>query len=252
VNLRTSINRFPAETEKILTNIEIGSYNLEADANAFARGFPALDFLLYGSAPSAAETVDFLGTPKARAYLASVIKMIKEKVDITHEGWTEGDFRTAFVQNTGTGVGSSLSLIINALSEYYELIQREKIGIPAGLFDASDARPEAAEGFYSGLSTALAQEALRASERLYSGAANVGLDDYLQNINARKNGEPLDEIISTQYQTAIQTLEQVNGTIPEAIVNEAANLEKAYAEIVEQVVFIKSDMPSVLCVEITY
>jgi len=252
VFLRSSVNSFPAEIEQILTNIEEGNADLDAGFNAFARGFPALDFLLYGVAPSETEILDFLNTPNARKYLSDVISDIKTRVDATYVGWTDGDYQSAFIQNTGTAAGTSLSLIINALNEHYEMIRREKIGIPSGLASFGFAEPEAAEGFYSGLSTALALEALRASENLYSGAANVGLDDYLQTINAKKDGEALDEIITQQFQTAIQAFEKVDSTIPEAANDDAEDLENAYVEIVKQVVNIKTDMPSVLCVEITY
>jgi len=249
VFLRTSLNSFPAETEQILSNIEEGHSDLESNTNTFARGFPALDFLLYGIATDEAAIVAFLNTPEARQYLNALIADIKTRVDATFVGWTDGDYRAAFIQNTGTATGTSLSLIINALSDHYELIRRDKIGIPSGLFNAGAAKPEAAEALYSGLSTALAVEAIRASENLYAGAANVGLDDYLRTINARKNGEPLDEIISQQFQTAIQALEKVEGSIPQAIINDTEDLENAYAEIVKQVVHIDLDMPAVLCVE---
>ena len=57
---------------------------------------------------------------------------IQERVNHTYNGWTNG-YDETFINNTGTAAGTSLSLIINGLNENYEMIKREKLGVPSGV-----------------------------------------------------------------------------------------------------------------------
>jgi hypothetical protein len=79
------------------------------------------------------------------------------------------------------------------------------------------------------------------------------LDDYLQAAGAEKDGRPLVEIINAQYQTAIQGLRALQpATLSQAIVNSNQAARAAYAHVLNQVVYLKTDLPSLLCVSITY
>ncbi len=258
VFLRMSVNNFPLDTLAVQANLQSGTYNFD-QPDAFDKGFPALDYLLYGTGLNdAAIVARFTGTDgsKYRDYLAAVVADIQERVNHTYNGWNSG-YRETFTGNTGTAAGTSLSLIINGFNQNYELIKREKLGVPSGVLTLGFANPDKVEAYYSGESLALAIRALEASEDLYlgrsaSGTNGAGLDDYLIAANALKGGVPLDQLIKDQFATAINTLKSVEAPLSETVQNDQQSVINAYNEVTKQLVNIKTDMPSVLCVSITY
>jgi predicted lipoprotein len=251
VFLRSSLNNYPTDPEQIELNVAAGEYDLDAGFNSFARGFPAFDYLLFGTADSPQEIAALIGQASYRQYAEDLLQDIRQRVDQTLTSW-KSSYRNDFVENTGTATGSSLSLMINALNEHYEFIKRDKIGVPLGVDNLGFAAPEKVEAFYSGASVALLKAATLATQELYLGRDGTGLDDFLQEINAQKGNESLDELIQSQFTKAVSAIDQLEGRLTELIENDPQTVETAYTEVVKQIVQIKTDMPSVLCVSITY
>lgn len=251
--LRNSLNNFPANTTAINEKIIGNDYNFD-DPEAFDKGFPALDYLLYGIAATPEDiiiqyTTDAAATDRIN-YLAAIVEDMKVRVDNTVEGW--GTYRNDFVNNTGTSAGTGLSLIINNLNQNYELIKRAKFGIPAGVLTLGFTNPTEVEAYYSGISVDLALAAVRASENLYLGASGQGLDDYLNATGIEKNGTSLDGLIQAQFKAAIEAIEVLPSPLSDTIENDRDIVVNAYNEVTKQVLLIKTDLPSALCVAITY
>ena len=192
VFLRNSLNNFPADTEQIDDNIASGSYDFD-QPDDYDKGFPALDYLLHGLAQNDAATIDQFSNASGepyRTYLTAIITDMLERVTHTRDAWING-YKQTFLENTGTAAGTSLSLIINGLNHNFELIKREKIGIPAGVLTSGFTNPDRVEAFYGGSSLALAVAALEASKSLFlgrnvTGNNGTGLDDYLSAANVKK------------------------------------------------------------------
>lgn len=260
VFLRNSLNNFPLNATQVDQNISSGTYSFD-NPEAFDKGFPALDYLLFGiGADDNAVVARYTTDPNAgnyRQYLEDVVTDIVDRVDQTLAGWTTGSYRETFVGNTGTAAGSSLSLIVNNLNEHYEIIKRDRVGIPSGAVTLGFTNPDKVEAFYSARSLALAREALETSRRFYEGdpftsPEGPGLDDYLEAVKAEKNGRPLNEVIREQYESGRLALAAVTAPLQEAVDTETDVVIKAYNELTRQVVNLKTDMPAVLCVAITY
>lgn len=261
VFLRNSVNNFPANTNQIQFNIENGTNNFN-QPDTYDQGFPALDYMLFGINGNDdineivkvyAENTD---KEKYLNYLEDLVTDMKNKVTLTNDTWVNA-YRDVFITKTGTAAGNSLSQIINGWNENYELIKRNKIGVPSGVLDLNFPLPEKVEAFYSGISTSLAVEALNASLNLYlgkgaNGVDGVGLDDFLNEINAEKDGRTLDAVIQDQFTSAINSVNALADPLSEAIEADEAPTVAAYAEISKQVINIKTDLPSVLCISITY
>lgn len=258
--LRSRFNNFPVNTAAAEAKIQSGDFSFN-NPDAYDQGFPALDYLLYGLAGSDEAILALLASteqPGYRNYILAVAEEMEQRGLTVWESWKAQGYREAFIGNAGTAAGTSLSLLINNLSEHYEFIKRDKIGIPSGVTTLGITFPEKVEAFYSGLSLSLAEEAIKAAEGLYlgrnlqSGADGPGLDDYLQAVNATKEGQNLNGLIKGQFEKALQALGQVSGPLSQAIREDNESVVNAYNEITRQVVNLKTDMPSVLCVAITY
>lgn len=250
--LRSTVANFPANVEQIENNLNSGTYDLNA-ADVYYRGFPALDYLLYGIKADDASIIasfmeDSARGATQRTYLSEVVTQIEESALNVLDGWEGKGFRATFVENTGTAAGTSLSQLINGWNQTYEILKRDKIGIPSGVLTLGFTNPENVEAFYSGFSLDLAKASLDASATLYTN----GLDDLVQFVDAEKNGESLDGLIKAQFQSAREALNAIDGPLSVAVETDDSDVSTAYNELTKQVVQIKTDLPSVICVAITY
>lgn len=261
VFLRNSLNNFPLNIEEIQTKIMSGNTDFSSPDD-FDKGFPALDylFLRIDEMIFVPSIIDFYKSSADaephKNYALAVIEDIKTRTDAVVSKW-EGAYRNEFVNNTGTAAGTSLSLIINGLNQNYELIKREKLGVPSGVLTLGFPQPNNVEALGLRISKELAIEALKASKNLYLGVGvnnvnGLGLDDYLQEVNALKSEEKLDDLIQSQFERAILAIESIEGVLRDEATENTDIVESAYAEVAKNLVNLKTDLPSVLCVSITY
>lgn len=256
VALRATFNNFPLNIDDLKAKITDEDYDF-TNPNTFDKGFPALDYLLYGlgEGESAAIVAQFEDALYA-TFLTKQTSFMAEAAKSVSDVW-KSTYRDQFVASEGTAAGASLSQIINGLNEHYEMIKRDKIGIPSGVVTLGFTNPDKVEAPFSGLSLALAERALLAAEQLYLGIGQdgqngPGLDDYLEAVNATKEGESLNIRIQQQFEAAKSALAAVPEPLRTTVDEDNDLAVTAYNEITKQIVNIKTDMPSVLCVAITY
>lgn len=252
VFLQNSLNNFPLDTAIVNEKIQNSDFDFTSP-DAYDKGFPALDYLLFGIGNDDTEIINqFTNNPKYLAYLDKVIEDMTSRVEATATGWDI--YRATFVTNTGTAAGSSLSLIVNSFNQNYEYIKRDKLGIPSGVLTLGFTNPTKVEAYYSGRSVELLNEALKSSLSFYLGLSGLGLDDYLQKIGTMKGDKTLDEVIQRQFSDARLEVSKLSMTTPlsEIVENNPQTVVNAYNEVAKQLINIKTDMPSVLCVSITY
>jgi len=254
--LRASLNNFPTNANEIDANITAGIYDFK-QSEIYSKGLPALDYLLFGIAENTdAIVAKYEAEANYAKYVSALVADIKERVDQTYTAWNNG-YKETFINNTGTAAGTSLSLLINGLNQNYELIKREKLGVPSGVLTLGFTHPTKVEAYYSGHAVKLALASLKASQQLYlgqtdNGTNGLGLDDYLMAVDAQKGDQKLDVIIQNQFTNAINSLTTLEEPLSEIITKDSAPVELAYNEVVKQLVNLKTDLPSVLCVSITY
>ena len=110
------------------------------------------------------------------------------------------------------------------------------------------------EAPYSGVSLDLAQVALESSLNFYlgkhstDGVNSIGLDDLLIEVGH----QGLDESIKNQFDSAIESLNDLGNDLAVEVVENQPQVEAVYNEVSKNVVLMKTDMPSILCVAITY
>ena len=257
--LRSNLNVYPTNATQIESNVSSGTYDLQASANLAAKGFPALDYLLYGQATQAEVIAQYTTATTAanrKKYLQDITNLVAQQAQSTYDAWTQ-NYSTTFKQSEGTAVGSAIGNLVNQLNSDIDITKRYKVGIPAGKFTAGTARPTEAEAYYSHTSLELLLQNLRAEKALFLGMSadninGIGLDDYLNHVNAKKDAMLLSDAIEQQFNLAIAAAEAINAPIDQAVTTNQAAVNKLYDELQKLIVLTKTDMPSKLGVTISY
>ncbi len=255
VQLRGTLNNFPVFENRLEYAAQSGDYNLEIDSFSFTRGFPAIDYLLYAGAADDAGIITLFDSDAnaqtRRQFISDVMAQIKSKTDAVHSGWAT--YKSTFTGTTSVATGSPVSNLINQLNQNYELFKNNKLGNPVGAKVSYIAAPDKVEAKHSGLSLDFAIASLYGTYELFMGKDGSGLDDYIAASGADKDGIPLQDIIAQQFNTIALSLEGLKpATLYSAIQDSFNDVKAAYGHAQNQVIYLKTDMPSVLCVSITY
>lgn len=258
--LRNNLNIYPTTTSQVENNISSGSYNLQTTANLSAKGFPALDYLLYGQATDAAVVDRYTTAANAanrRKYLQDITNLINEAANATHTAWTTGNTAQNFKETGGTAVGSSIGNLVNQFNFEVDLTKRAKVGIPSGRFSANTPVPDRVEAYYSSTSLALLEHNLKALKAIFmgqsaAGANGPGLDDYLDHVDAKYGDKNLSTAIIQQFDAALAAVAAVPAPLSQAVTSNPQAVTKVYDELQKLIVLTKTDMPAALGVTITY
>ena len=264
VNLRDRVNIFPASASKIENNINSGDFVLGAASNVDAKGFPALDYLLFGTGATEAEVIAYfsdenIGSNRLQ-YATDLVGDIYATSEAMQDGWES--YRTFFVENIGTDVGSGTSILVNEYNLQFDIrLKNAKIGFPAGgnPRTAGVVAPEKVEAYYSGWSADLAEASVRASlavftgESLQSGTNGLGMDDYLTALSAvDRNGGNLSAAIISQTNAALEEMQKIEEPYSVVAATEGSQLVTVYNALQAVIPLIKVDMTSAMSVSITF
>jgi predicted lipoprotein len=258
INFRVNTNTYPADINQINSNISSGVYNKDLLANLAAKGLPAMDYLLFGTADNTAILTQFTTDSQAanrKTYLAALSAELKSNATTVLTAWN-GAYKTTFINADGTDQGSSAGLLVNQLAYDYEILKNYEIGIPAGLQSMGTTFPTKVQAYYSKMSVQLALLHIQAIENIYLGKSaqgdGSGLDDYLIKVNAKYNGGSLSDAIKNQFTVAIGKLQALTDPLSANITSNNAAVTAAYTELQKLTVLLKTDMPSSLGILITY
>lgn len=258
--LLSNVNIFPTNTSQIESNVSSGNYDLQATINLAAKGFPALDYLLYSHTTEAEVITQYTTATSAanrKKYLRDVSTLISQLAKTTHTGWTTQNYSNTFKQSPGTGVGSAIGNLVNSLNADIDLTKRAKVGFAVGKSTAGTPQPKEVEAYYSKISLNLLVQNLKAEKAIFMGMSadgtnGPGLDDYLNHVNAKYGSMLLSTAIEQQFNLAISAAEAVNAPLSEAVITKQAAVMKVFDELQKLIVLTKTDMPSKLGVTIVY
>jgi predicted lipoprotein len=251
----SSFNNFPLNESKVLLDVQDGKMDFSSPDD-YNKGLPLLDFFLYGLSDSEEGILDSFSINNAYGiYTKEVLDDMDKKLDDVIGDWQS--YANEFKQKTGTTDGQSINLLVNTLNKDYEYIKRNKIGIPSGVLSLGFTNPREVESYHSGQSLELAKTAIQSSKDLFLGTKfdgidGEGLEEILRSIGADKNGVSLADVIINQYDIALERINAIEETLQESVDNDKQNVIDAYNALSEQVIYLKSDMPSVMCIPITY
>lgn len=251
----SSFNNFPLNESKVLLDVQDGKMDFSSPDD-YNKGLPLLDFFLYGLSDSEEGILDSFSINNAFGiYTKAVLDDMDKKLDDVIGNWQS--YANEFKQKTGTTDGQSINLLVNTLNKDYEYIKRNKIGIPSGVLSLGFTNPREVESYHSGQSLELAKTAIQSSKDLFlgtkfDGTDGEGLEEILRSIGADKNGVSLADVIINQYDIALERINAIEETLQESVDDDKQNVIDAYNALSEQVIYLKSDMPSVMCIPITY
>lgn len=251
----SSFNNFPMNESKVLLDVQDGKMDFSSPDD-YNKGLPLLDFFLYGLSDSEEGILDSFSINNAYGiYTKAVLDDMDKKLDDVIGNWQS--YANEFKQKTGTTDGQSINLLVNTLNKDYEYIKRNKIGIPSGVLSLGFTNPREVESYHSGQSLELAKTAIQSSKDLFlgtkfDGTDGEGLEEILRSIGADKNGVSLADVIINQYDIALERINAIEETLQESVDDDKQNVIDAYNALSEQVIYLKSDMPSVMCIPITY
>ncbi len=255
-SLIEEIGTFPASVTKLDANLVSGVWNV-TDFNRDARGFPAIEYLIFGSAATKEDIVStFLVAPHHKAYLTALSENLKSRIETVVNAWNTA-YYTEFINNKGTDAGSSTSHLYNEFVRSFEAAKNFKLGLPLGKRPGqTQSEPQLVEAYYSGKSLECLRQHLTALENIWygrnkSGQDGIGFREYLEKV---EGGPAL--IISTETQLA--ALHTALSAIPDnpslSAQISAANpqLETLYTEFQKMTRYFKSDLSSLLGIAITF
>ncbi|WP_162054565.1 imelysin family protein [Pontibacter pamirensis] len=258
--LRANLNIYPTSAAEIENNVMSGTYDLQAAANLDTKGFPALDYLLYGAGSEAAIVEQHTSGAHAanrKKYLQDVSSLVHQRANAVYTGWTSGNYADTFKNAQGTAVGSAVGNLVNQLNFDIDVTKRAKVGFPSGRFSVGEALPEKVEAYYSQTSLELLKQAIRAEKATFmgmtaNGTNGPGLDDYLDHVEAPYGEGMLSDAIEAQFDAALAAANAVQGPLSEAVTTQPQAVTKVYDELQKLIVLTKTDMPSALGVAINY
>jgi len=258
--LTSKMNVYPADVDRIKSNIESMQYDLNHPNNNVAQGFPTLDYLLYGGISDGSKVIDrYLSTEGNRylSYLEAIVNQMIANTKIVVDNW--GSYRNEFVQSTENTATSSINMLTNDFIFYYEKgLRANKIGIPGGVFSPAPI-PENVEGYYHGnISKILALEALDAVYSFFVGIAydnsttKESFKSILQTLEANKEEKNLGELIKSKLLDAKNKIQNLDTNFSNQIKSNNTEFLQAYDAIQEVVVLMKVDMLQSLNISVDY
>ena len=266
--LRKQTNTFPIDTAELNNSISTKEWNLDYVSSYDSKGLQALDYLLFKPGHTDNELITyFQNNTNAKNYLKAIAEDLNQNINYVTNEWITyredfiNDFEFTTSNLSTNSQGSSISNIINALCLHYEFyVRRGKVGLPLGVFNGFSQLelPELVECYYSGKSTQNLVRSVNSLRKYVTGSSylnndnGLGLDDYMDFVNAEQNSQQLSTVIDNQFLTISEELNNINAPLSEEIINNKSQITQTYQELQQLVPYMKVDMTSALGVLITY
>ena len=238
----------PATVDERLAGGESVEASAIAGAGGYAKGFPALDHLLF------AHELETLQPRRPCTYLKSLTSQIRSAAEDLLDAWapTGEDYLGTFVRGDEPydGVQHASSVLIEQLVFTLENVRELKLGKPFGKRDGGVVQPQALEAPGSGRSLADARDAVRGVEAVYrggAGEASLGVRDWLL---ARRPA--LAPEIDAAFEVVYEALDAVPDALRAAILDHPTYVEAAYQAVRALQVLFAVDLAQALGVTVTF
>ncbi len=256
ISLRSALNTYPTDTTKIHDNILTGIWDFNQAAQLAAKGFPALDFLLFGLDSN--QILSRIQTEQnMRLYIQDLANEINTKTQFVLNEWVN-TYAATFLQSKGTDVGSSTGMLVNQYNFEIDLMKNGQVGIPLGKKSLGTPLPQKCEGYYCGISIELLLAHVQALQRVFlsqnlSGAQGYGFFDILNELETKvADGRLAADAIQQKFEELKTSVSNIPPPLSIAVVSNPTQVNQTYDIIQQLLIWSKSDMPSAMGILITY
>lgn len=264
INFLNTINTYPVDELRINENIDSRKFNLTSSNDWSCQGLSGIDYMLHGIDNSKENVIlKYSNNSNYGEYLKNLLDIIINNTDQVVNHWSEN--KNSFVNSSGNSNTSSLNMLTNDFVYYFEKgLRTNKIGIPVGYFSGGNVFPDKVEAYYSSknsfndVSKELAKEALIASENLFTGRSSSGSKgpslktylDYIYSADVNKNN--LSPIILSNFQSANDAINELDKSFINQINSDKSKMLNAFDKLQALVVNMKTDMLSILSIQVDY
>ena len=264
INFLNTINTYPVDELRINENIDSRKFNLTSSNDWSCQGLSGIDYMLHGIDNSKENVIlKYSNNSNYGEYLKNLLDIIINNTDQVVNHWFEN--KNSFVNSSGNSNTSSLNMLTNDFVYYFENgLRTNKIGIPVGYFSGGNVFPDKVEAYYSSknsfndVSKELAKEALIASENLFIGRSSSGSKgpslktylDYIYSADVNKNN--LSPIILSNFQSANDAINELDKSFVNQINSDKSKMLNAFDKLQALVVNMKTDMLSILSIQVDY
>ncbi len=263
ISFKEKTNAYPTDAIAIETNISSDSYNLDLLSQYSKQGFPAIDYLINGSAYSDEKIVDIYSkntnANNYKKYLTNVTGKLKFNADLILNDW-KSTYRDLYIANNGNSISSAISITTNAFVKNFEKdIRTYKIGIPAGIFSNEILFPQKTEGYYNkNVSREMLNTATQAAQDFFNGkafnsnATGPSLSYYLDKMKAVRNNKNLSTIINEQFEVIFTKNNDLQEDLGQQTFTNNSKMKVAYDALQQNIIYFKLDMMQSLNITVDY
>lgn len=248
----TAIERQPISIERIERYI-VEEENIDAATinglGTNVKGLATLEYLIFAD-------LETVSQPQRLRYAVAVSSDIQNNAQILLDTWLPEGFNFAEtftnLDGDGSSLRESLSMLINQMSSQLDSILQMKLGGPLGTRSGGEPAPNESEAPYSDYGIPQIISNIETLQLLFTGGEGLGLDDYLNYLDAQYDGRPLSLVIIEQFDTTLAALNAIDQPLGMAVIENPDAVQLAYDEVQTLMVLIRVDMAAQLGVTITF
>lgn len=245
--LENEVDLWPANATGIESAIDAydGSDSYLIKIGSDRKGFAGLEYLLFSS--DVVTTLELFKKENRMIYLGLLVDALSDIAVQMHTTWRD-DYAAGFKEDIGNDAGASTTLLANELIYHIEVTKNYRVETPLGIRSGSSVPlPETLESYYAHQSKALIAQSLEITHQVFAGGDGSGFDDYLDELNIQdEENKLLSQVIFEQIALCETDLEEIDGSLADALEYDIAAVEKLYVDLKELTLLIKTDMMSQL------
>lgn len=256
--LSAQIDTWPVNTTKIENAV-----NTQADAatqGSDAKGLKALEYLLFDKNGNQQVLGKYTGDDEAatnrKKYLASVAQNLVTISSTLQNAWSgDGKYFSTFTSAKGNNVSSSVSLLVNTISLYLDVVKNMKVGNPIGMgvkINDNQPHPDMIEYTLAEQSLPAMKANVQSMKAAFDGGNGQGLDDLLDYVKAQKDGQNLSAVINSTFDDVIAKIDAVTPPYATAVSGQTQQLKDIYNSLKLLIAYFKVDVANNLGVTITF
>jgi hypothetical protein len=221
-----------------------------ANISSQAKTLSGIEYLLFSNDNTNEINDLFINSEKRKEYLRLITINQLNQANNLENLWSSdgGNYRKIFVNNAGTGLSSSLNMLYNGIYNVIATVKITKIGSTAGLENSDIINLDELQAPYKGYTKELIIQNIKISKQAFFNENGLGISN---NIAAIAGNEELNHLLEAKFDNVLNSLENLNGTLANAIQNNPESVKTIHEQLNEIMVVLAVDVRSVLSIVIT-